>query len=80
MNRSPSTAIKHTPDNSVPAFPRDRAVLAEVFTAVREAYPSVEGLTHVSADRAFFQIFADPTHYSVAITADEAATLGYLSL
>ena len=80
MNRNPSTEIRYTSKTAVPAFPRDKALLSEVLATARAAFPEVSGLTHVSADRAYFQANGDPTHYSLAVTADEAARLGYIKL
>jgi hypothetical protein len=71
------TATKPLPQQ-VPAFPRDRAVLADVLARVRADFPSVDGLTHVAPDAAVFQIVGDPTRYCLAITADEASALGYI--
>jgi len=80
MDRSPSTTIRYTKKNSVGAFPRDPKVLREVQAAARAAFPAVQGLVQVSSDRAYFQVFADPTHYSVAITPAEAVSLGFIKL
>jgi hypothetical protein len=78
MNRDPSTDIRFTGKNSVPAFPRDRALLTEVLAAARLAFPQVSGLTRVSATRAYFQANGDPTHYSLAVSGTEAVALGYV--
>lgn len=80
MTRNPSTEIRFTPRNSVPAFPRDRALLSDVLAAAKSAFPQVSGLTRVSASRAYFQANGDPTHYSLAVTESEAVQLGWVIL
>lgn len=72
------TATKPLP-KQVPAFPRDRAVLADVFARVRADFPMVSGLTHVAPNAAVFQIAGDATRYCVTVTADEATALGYVA-
>lgn len=62
----------------VPAFPRNREVLADVLARVRAEFPNVSGLTHVTPTAAVFQTLGDPTRYCLEITADEAAALGYI--
>lgn len=56
----------------------------EVFRAVmqraEEAFKRPLGLTCITADRAFFQLFGDSTFYSVAITSEESTALGFISL
>lgn len=64
----------------VPAFPRNNAVLRDVLARIREAYPDVQGLTHVTADAAIFQVHGDPIRYCLKITRAEADALGFLEL
>ena len=78
MNRSPSTETKPTkPQGILPPVGSRRDVFSAVFAAGREAFPQVNGLTCIDAGRAYFQKTGDRTFYSVAISADEAAALGY---
>ncbi len=78
MNRNPSTETNPTkPQGILPPVGPRKAVFADVFAAGREAFPQVDGLTCIDAGRAYFQKTGDRTFYSVAISADEAATLGY---
>lgn len=78
MDRSPSTTIKPTnPQGILPPVGPRREVFGTVFAAGREAFPQTNGLTCIDAGRAYFQKTGDRTFYSVAISADEAAALGY---
>ena len=78
MNRNPSTETKPVKPQGIlpPVGPRSM-VFQTVFTAARNAFPQVDGLTCIDAGRAFFQKTGDRTFYSVAISAHEAETLGY---
>lgn len=78
MNRNPSTTTKPVkPQGILPPVGERKVAFSAVFAAGREAFPQVDGLTCIDAGRAFFQKTGDRTFYSVAISADEAATLGY---
>ena len=78
MNRSPSTTIKPTkPQGILPPVGDRRSAFQSVMAAGREAFPQMDGLTYIDAGRAYFQKIGDATVYSVAISADEAAALGY---
>lgn len=62
----------------VPAFPRVKGLLSDVLSRVRTDFPAVNGLTHVTADAAVFQVNGDPTRYCLRITRAEADALGYM--
>jgi hypothetical protein len=64
----------------VPAFPRVKGLLGDVLARVREDFPKVNGLTHVTADTAIFQVNGDATRYCLSITRAEADALGYMDL
>lgn len=64
----------------VPAFPRVKGLLGDVLARVRADFPNVNGLTHVTADTAVFQVRGDRTRYCLRITREEAIVLGYIEL
>lgn len=66
--------------NQVPAFPRVKGLLGDVLAKVRKDFPNVNGLTHVTADAAVFQVIGDRTRYCLRISREEADALGYIEL
>lgn len=75
---SASTTIKPVkPSGILPPIGARKAVFAEVMAAGRAAFPSIQGLTCIDKDRAFFQIIGDRTFYSVSITPEQSKALGY---
>ncbi len=80
MNRQPSTEINPTkPQGILPPIGVRKDAFRAVMAAGREAFPTMEGLTCIDAGRAYFQIAGDRAFYSVAISSDEAKTLGYVA-
>lgn len=78
MNRNTSAEI--LPSRAVGILPpvgSRRQAFREIFATAREAFPFIQGLTCIDANRAYFQATGDPTFYSVAITRDEATLLGW---
>lgn len=63
----------------LPVGPR-RDAFRGVMQRAKEAFGQPMYLTCITAERAFFQILDDRTFYSIAITTDEAATLGFIRL
>ena len=79
MNRFPSKTITPIkPQGILPPVGARRATFDAVMAAAREAFPNIHGLTCIDAGRAYFQANGDTTYYSVDISADEAAALGYV--
>lgn len=80
MNRNPSTSIQPAkPQGILPPIGVRKEAFRTVMSAGREAFPTMDGLTCIDAGRAYFQITGDTTFYSVAISSDEAKTLGYMA-
>ena len=79
MNRQPATTIKPIkPSGILPPIGARKPVFQEVFAAAKAAFGDSVGMTCIDRSRAFFQITGDLTLYSVAITAEESAALGYV--
>lgn len=78
MNRNPSTEARPVkPQGILPPVGARRSTFDSVMAAGRAAFPNMDGLTCIDSGRAYFQKVGDGTFYSVAISADEAAALGY---
>lgn len=76
-----STTIKPVkPSGILPPIGPRKAVFSEVMAAGRAEFPAIEGLTCITRDRAFFQIVGDLTFYSIAITPEQSAALGYINV
>lgn len=65
---------------TLPAFPRDRDLLARVLTEARKQNPKVDGLIRVSATHAVCQETGNPFPTLVPVTPAEAAALGWVKL
>lgn len=78
MNRNPSIDVMPIkPQGILPPIGLRAITFRTVMVAGRKAFPTIDGLVYIDAQRAFFQVTGDCTVYSVAITAEEAESLGY---
>jgi hypothetical protein len=68
------------PRGMIAAFPRDKALLAQVFAAARNHNPRINGLTHATATHAVMQASGDPVFYMVEVTPAQARALGFVEL
>lgn len=79
MDKNETFTIHHDLPDLVGAWPRQKGLLADVLARIRTAYPDVQGLSHVNANTAVFQIRGDSTRYCLRITREEAEGLGYIA-